>query len=114
MGASVLDSVPTWFLTPIGASKIELQMERAARHRTGRLLQIFQSSYLKGLSYEVDFENVDENLQILALKVVTNEKRGESRSWQVFEDGTGPWRSMSVYFLMLPSSFLRSISVSCL
>jgi hypothetical protein len=22
------------------------------------------------------------------LKVVTNEKRGESRSWQVFEDGT--------------------------
>jgi hypothetical protein len=48
------------------------------------------------------------------LKVVTNEKRGESRSWQVFKDGTGPWRSMSVYFLMLPSSFLRSISVSCL
>jgi hypothetical protein len=24
----------------------------------------------------------------------------------VFEDGFGPWRSMSVYFLMLPSSFL--------
>jgi hypothetical protein len=50
------------------------------------------------------------------LKVVTNEKRGELRSWQVFEDGTatGPWRSMSVYFLMLLSSFLRSISVSCL
>jgi hypothetical protein len=33
------------------------------------------------------------------LKVVTNEKRGRSRSWQVFEYGTGPWRSMSVYFL---------------
>jgi hypothetical protein len=50
----------------------------------------------------------------VSLKVETNEKRGESRSWQVFEDGTGPWRSMSVYFLMLSSSFLRSISVSCL
>jgi hypothetical protein len=32
------------------------------------------------------------------LKVVTNEKLGGSRSWQVFEDGTGPKRSMSVYF----------------
>jgi hypothetical protein len=27
--------------------------------------------YLKGLSYEVDFENVDENLQILAFIRVT-------------------------------------------
>ncbi len=33
-----------------------------------------------------------------SLKVVTNEKRGGSRRWQVLEDGTGPWRSMSVYF----------------
>ncbi len=49
-----------------------------------------------------------------ALKVVTNEKWGGLGSWQVFEDGFGPWRSMFVYFLMLPSSFLRSISVSCL
>ncbi len=32
------------------------------------------------------------------LKVVTNEKRGGSGSLQVFEDGTGPWRSTSVYF----------------
>jgi hypothetical protein len=67
MGASFLDSVPTWFLAPMDASKIELQMERGARHRTGRLSQIFHSSYLKGLTYEVDFENVDDNLQILAL-----------------------------------------------
>jgi hypothetical protein len=48
------------------------------------------------------------------LKVVTNEKLGGSGSWLVFEDGFGPWRSMSVYFLMLPWSFLQSISVSCL
>jgi hypothetical protein len=48
------------------------------------------------------------------LKVVTNEKRGGSGSWLVFGDGFGPWRSMSVYFLMLPSSFLGSISVSFL
>ncbi len=25
--------------------------------------------HLKGLSYEIDFKNVDENLQVLALKV---------------------------------------------
>jgi hypothetical protein len=31
-------------------------------------------------------------------KVVINEKRRGSGSWQVFEDGTRPWRSMSVYF----------------
>jgi hypothetical protein len=42
---------------------------------------------------------------------VTNEKLGWSGSWQVFEDCFGPWRSLSVYFLMLPSSFLRSVSV---
>ncbi len=29
---------------------------------------------LKGLSHEIDFKNVDENGQILALKVVDNEK----------------------------------------
>jgi hypothetical protein len=28
---------------------------------------ILDSDHLKGLSYEIDFENVDENLQILAL-----------------------------------------------
>jgi hypothetical protein len=48
------------------------------------------------------------------LKVVGNEKGGGSGGWLLFEDGFRPWRSMSVYFLMLPSSFLRSISVSCL
>ncbi len=48
------------------------------------------------------------------LKVVTNEKWKGSGSWLVFEDGFGLWRSMSVYFLMLPSSFLGSISVSFL
>jgi hypothetical protein len=48
------------------------------------------------------------------LKVVTNEKGGGSGSCLVFEDGSGPWQSMSVYFLMLPSSFLRSISISYL
>ncbi len=51
---------------------------------------------------------------IQSLKVVTNEKLRGSGSWLVLEDGFGLWRSMSVYFLMLPSSFLRSISVSCL
>ncbi len=40
------------------------------------------------------------------LKVVGNEKREGSVSKQLLEYGFGPWRSMSVYFLMLPSSFL--------
>ncbi len=35
-------------------------------------------------------------------------KGGGSGSWPVFENGFGPGRSMSVYFLMLPSSFLWS------
>jgi hypothetical protein len=47
-----------------------------------------------------------------SLKVVCNETGGGSGGWLLFEDGFGPWRSMSVYFLKLPSSFLRSISVS--
>ncbi len=41
----------------------------------------------------------------LWLKVVTNEKLGWSGSWQVFEDCFGPWRLLSVYFLMLPVIF---------
>jgi hypothetical protein len=45
-----------------------------------------------------------------SLKVVDNEKGGGSGSRLLL--GTGPWRSMSVYFLMLPSSFLQRISVS--
>jgi hypothetical protein len=48
------------------------------------------------------------------LKVVSNEKGGGWGGWLLFEDGFGPLWSMSVYFLMLPSSFLQSISVSCL
>jgi hypothetical protein len=48
------------------------------------------------------------------LKVVGNEKGGGSKAWLQFEDAFGPWRSMSVYFLMLPSSFPQRISVSCL
>ena len=40
-----------------------------------------------------------------SLKVVGNEKGGGSGGWLLFEDAFGPWRSMSVYFLMLPSSF---------
>jgi hypothetical protein len=32
--------------------------------------------------------------------------------WQIFEDSFGPWRSFSVCFLMLSSSFLQEISVS--
>ncbi len=41
----------------------------------------------------------------MPLKVVGNEKGGESGGWLLFEDAFGQWRSMSVYFLMLPSSF---------
>jgi hypothetical protein len=41
------------------------------------------------------------------LKVVGNEKGGGSGGWLLFEDGFRPWRSMSVYFLMLPSYFLE-------
>ncbi len=33
--------------------------------------------------------------QILRLKVVCNEKGGGSGGWLLFEDGFGPWRSMS-------------------
>jgi hypothetical protein len=55
---------------------------------------------LKGLSHEIDFKNVDENGQILALKVVDNEKWEGLRGWLLVEGDTGPWRSMSVYFLM--------------
>jgi hypothetical protein len=50
----------------------------------------------------------------LALKVVGNEKGGGSGGWLLFEDGFGAKQSMSVYFLMFPLSFFRSISVSCL
>jgi hypothetical protein len=48
------------------------------------------------------------------LKVVGNEKGGGLVGWLLFEDASGPWRSMSVYFLLLPSSFPQRISVSCL
>jgi hypothetical protein len=48
------------------------------------------------------------------LKVVGNEKGGRSGGWLQLEDAFGPWRSMPVYFLMLPSSFPQRISVSCL
>ncbi len=48
------------------------------------------------------------------LKVVGNEKGGRSGGWLQFEDAFGPWRSMSAYFLMLPSSFPQGISLSCL
>ncbi len=52
--------------------------------------------------------------QNVALKVVDNENGGGSRSRLLSEYGFGPWRSMSIYFLMLLSSFLQRISVSCL
>jgi len=48
------------------------------------------------------------------LKVVGNEKGGGSGGWLLFEDAFGPWRWMSVYFLILPSSSPQRISVSCL
>jgi hypothetical protein len=48
------------------------------------------------------------------LKVVGNEKGGGSGGWLLFEDAFRPWRSMSVYFLILPSSSPQRISVSCL
>jgi hypothetical protein len=54
------------------------------------------------------------NTRQFTLKVVGNEKLGGSGGWLLFKDGTGLWRSMSVCFLMLPSFFLQSISVSCL
>jgi hypothetical protein len=40
------------------------------------------------------------SLPSIPLKVVTNEKLGGSGSCLVFEDGFGPWRSMSVYFFI--------------
>jgi hypothetical protein len=48
------------------------------------------------------------------LKVVGNEKGGGSGGWLLFEDAFGPWRSMSVNYLILPSSSPQRISVSCL
>ncbi len=41
-----------------------------------------------------------------SLKVVGNKKWGVSGRWLLLEDGFGPWRSLSVYFLMWPSYFL--------
>ena len=41
-------------------------------------------------------------LKSINLKVVGNEKWGRSGGWLQFEDAFRPWRSMSVYFLMLP------------
>jgi hypothetical protein len=49
-----------------------------------------------------------------SLEVVGNEKGGGLGGWLLFVDAFGPWRSMSVYCLMLPSSFHQNISVSCL
>ncbi len=34
------------------------------------------------------------------------------RGWQMFIDGFGPWRSISVCFLMLSTSFFQRVSVS--
>ncbi len=48
------------------------------------------------------------------LKVVGIEKRGGLGGWLLFEDAFGPGRSMSVYFLMLSSSFPQLIFVSYL
>jgi hypothetical protein len=53
-------------------------------------------------------------LKFASLKVVGNEKGGGSGSWLLFEDAFGPWRSMSVYYLILLSSSPQRISVSCL
>jgi hypothetical protein len=53
-------------------------------------------------------------MALVSLKVVGNEKGGGPGGWLLFEDAFGPWRSMSVYILMLPSSFPQRISVSCL
>jgi hypothetical protein len=38
----------------------------------------------------------------MRLKAVGNEKGGGSGGWLLFEDGFGPWRSMSVYCLKVP------------
>ncbi len=60
-----------------------------------------------GVSYKKKYE-----IFFASLKVVGIEKGGGSGEWLLFEDGFRPWRSMSVYCLMLPSSFLQRISVS--
>ncbi len=73
--------------------------------------QVFKKMFFL---YSTAVKNVKNNSGINVLKVVGNEKGGGSGGWLLFKDGFRPWPSMSVYFLMLPSSFLRSISVSCL
>jgi hypothetical protein len=59
----------------------------------------FKNSYENSLTFGVCFFQI--------LKVVGNEKGAGSGGWLLFEDAFGPWRSMSVYFLMLPSSLPR-------
>ncbi len=39
---------------------------------------------------------------LLRCSVKGSEKGGGSGGWLLVEDGFGPWRSMYVYFLMLP------------
>jgi hypothetical protein len=39
-------------------------------------------------------------------------KKGGQEDGLILDNGLGPWRSMSVYFLILPSSFIQCISVS--
>jgi hypothetical protein len=46
--------------------------------------------------------------------VVVTKNGGGLGGRLLFEDGFGPWRSMSVCFLILLSSFLQRISVSVL
>jgi hypothetical protein len=76
------------------------------------LRDLFGNFYQLSLLYQYNVYSF--NFVTFYLKVVGNENEGGSIGSLLFEDGFRPWRSMSVYCLMGPSSFLLSISVSCL
>jgi hypothetical protein len=77
-------------------------------------MEPYRSEALRILISDTRILSPIKNLIFENLKIVTNEKREGSRNWQVFEGCTGPWRSMSVYFFIKPTSSLPRISVSCL
>ena len=83
------------------------------------LFTFFQESFCACSFSNVErtFSDVDTLVLIYlpsinSLKAVGNEKGGGFGGWLLFEDGFGPWRSMSVCFLILLSSFLQRIPVS--
>ncbi len=59
---------PSWEPgNPVGASADEMLTVRSPSAADKTVLNTFPETNLKGLSHEIDFENVDENGQILAL-----------------------------------------------